>query len=169
MVNVDFKEIASRYEKELRENCLPFWLEHSQDKEYGGYFSCLNRDGSVYDTDKFIWLQGREVWLFAMLYNNVEKNQQWLDCAVQGAEFLKTYGHDENWDFYFSLDRKGNPLFSLTISFQIHSPVWHLRNLQKLPAMMSMRRLPAVSSDGFSKGVQILKANGARRIRVLVR
>lgn len=45
-----------------------------------------------------------------MLYNNVEKNQQWLDCAVQGAEFLKTYGHDGNWDFYFSLDRKGNPL-----------------------------------------------------------
>ena len=110
MNNVDFKQISSRYKRELLENCLPFWLEHSQDKEYGGYFSCLNRDGSVYDTDKFIWLQGREVWMFAMLYNNVEKNQQWLDCAIQGAEFLKKYGHDENWDFYFSLDRKGNPL-----------------------------------------------------------
>lgn len=110
MTNVDFKRISSRYKRELLENCLPFWLEHSQDKECGGYFSCLNRDGSVYDTDKFIWLQGREVWMFAMLYNNVEKNQQWLDCAIQGAEFLKKYGHDENWDFYFSLDRKGNPL-----------------------------------------------------------
>ena len=110
MTNVDFKQISSRYKRELLENCLPFWLEHSQDKEYGGYFSCLNRDGSVYDTDKFIWLQGREVWMFAMLYNNVEKNQQWLDCAIQGAEFLKKYGHDENLDFYFSLDRKGNPL-----------------------------------------------------------
>ena len=110
MTNVDFKQISSRYKRELLENCLPFWLEHSQDKEYGGYFSCLNRDGSVYDTDKFIWLQGREVWMFAMLYNNVEKNQQWLDCAIQGAEFLKKYGHDENWDFYFSLDRKGDPL-----------------------------------------------------------
>ena len=53
-------------------NSLPFWLEHSQDKEYGGYFSCLDRDGSVYDTDKFIWLQGREVWMLAMLYNNVD-------------------------------------------------------------------------------------------------
>mgnify|MGYP003177932133 FL=1 len=110
MTNVDFKQISSRYKRELLENCLPFWLEHSQDKEYGGYFSCLNRDGSVYDTDKFIWLQGREVWMFAMLYNNVKKNRQWLDCAIQGAEFLKKYGHDENWDFYFSLDRKGNPL-----------------------------------------------------------
>ena len=110
MVNVNFKQIASRYEKELRENCLPFWLENSQDKEFGGYYSCLNRDGSVYDTDKFIWLQGREVWMFAMLYNNVEKNQEWLDCAIQGAEFLKKYGHDENWDFYFSLNREVRPL-----------------------------------------------------------
>ena len=110
MTNVDFKQISSRYKRELLENCLPFWLEHSQDKEYGGYFSCLNRDGSVYDTDKFVWLQGREVWMFAMLYNNVEKNQEWLDCAIQGAEFLKKYGHDENWDFYFSLNREGRPL-----------------------------------------------------------
>lgn len=110
MTNVDFKQISSRYKRELLENCLPFWLEHSQDKEYGGYFSCLNRDGSVYDTDKFIWLQGREIWMFAMLYNNVEKNQQWLDCAIQGAEFLKKYGHDENWDFYFSVNREGRPL-----------------------------------------------------------
>ncbi len=56
------------------DSVLPFWLEHSQDKTYGGYFSCLDRDGSVYDTDKFIWLQGREVWLFSMLCNKVEKN-----------------------------------------------------------------------------------------------
>ena len=107
---MDFKKLSDRYRNELLDNVLPFWLENSQDREYGGYFSCLNRDGSVYDTDKFVWLQGREVWMFAMLYNNVEKNRQWLDCAVQGAEFLKKYGHDENWDFYFSLDRKGNPL-----------------------------------------------------------
>lgn len=110
MIHVDFKQISSRYKRELLENCLPFWLENSQDKEFGGYYSCLNRDGSVYDTDKFIWLQGREVWMFAMLYNNVEKNQEWLDCAIQGAEFLKKYGHDENWDFYFSLNREGRPL-----------------------------------------------------------
>ena len=67
-------------------------------------------DGSVYDTDKFIWLQGREAWLFAMLYNKVEKKKEWLDCAVHGAEFLKRFGHDGNFDFYFSLDRHGNPL-----------------------------------------------------------
>ena len=93
---MDFKELAKLYKNELLENVLPFWLNHSQDLEFGGYYTCLNRNGDVFDTDKFIWLQGREVWLFSMLYNKVEKKQEWLDCAIQGGEFLKKYGHDGN-------------------------------------------------------------------------
>lgn len=65
---MDFKELAKLYKNELLENVLPFWLNHSQDLEFGGYYTCLNRNGDVFDTDKFIWLQGREVWLFSMLY-----------------------------------------------------------------------------------------------------
>jgi N-acylglucosamine 2-epimerase len=107
---MDFKQLEKQYRDELFQNVIPFWLEKSQDKEYGGYFTCLDRQGNVFDTDKFIWLQGREVWLFAMLYNRVEKRQEWLDCAIQGAEFLKKYGHDGNLNWYFSLDRQGNPL-----------------------------------------------------------
>lgn len=110
MTALSFEKLAEKYRKELYDNVLPFWLEKSQDKEYGGYFSCLNRDGSVFDTDKFIWLQGREVWMFAMLYNSLEKRPEWLECAVQGAEFLRRYGHDGNYDFYFSVTRDGRPI-----------------------------------------------------------
>ena len=110
MSEMNFKQLAFQYKKELLKNVLPFWLEKSQDKEFGGYFSCLDRDGSVYDTDKFVWLQGREVWMFAMLYNSLDRKQAWLDAAVQGGEFLKKYGHDGNYDFYFSLTRDGRPL-----------------------------------------------------------
>lgn len=107
---MDFKKLANQYKDELMNNVLPFWLNHSQDTEYGGYFTCLDREGNVFDTDKFIWLQGREVWMFSMLYNRVEKRQEWLDCAIQGGEFLKKYGHDGNYNWYFSLDRAGHPL-----------------------------------------------------------
>lgn len=106
----NFKALAAQYKAELLDKVIPFWLEHSQDKEFGGYFTCLERDGSVFDTDKFIWLQGREVWMLATLYNKVEKKQEWLDAAVQGAEFLKKYGHDGNLNWYFALDREGHPL-----------------------------------------------------------
>ena len=107
---MDFKKIANQYKDELFDSVLPFWLEKSQDKDFGGYFTCLDRQGNVFDTDKFVWLQGREIWMFSMLYNNVAKKQEWLDCAVQGAEFMKKYGHDGNLNWYFSLDREGNPL-----------------------------------------------------------
>ena len=107
---MDFKKLAKKYKTELLDSVLPFWLNNSIDKEYGGYFSCLDRDGSVYDTDKFIWLQGREVWLFSMLCNKLGKRQEWLDAALQGAEFLKKYGHNGDYDFYFSLTREGKPL-----------------------------------------------------------
>ena len=107
---MDFKKLASKYKTELLDSVLPFWLNNSIDKEYGGYFSCLDRDGSVYDTDKFIWLQGREVWLFSMLCNKLGEKQEWMDAAIQGAEFLNKYGHNGDYDFYFSLTREGKPL-----------------------------------------------------------
>ncbi|SHF98717.1 N-acylglucosamine 2-epimerase [Mariniphaga anaerophila] len=110
METLNFKKLAEQYKTELFNNVIPFWLNQSQDKDFGGYFTCLDRKGDVFDTDKFIWLQGREVWLFSMLYNQVEKRQEWLDAAIQGAEFLKKYGHDGNLNWYFSLTREGKPL-----------------------------------------------------------
>ena len=107
---IDFKQLAQQYKSELLDRVMPFWMEKSIDKEFGGYFTCLERDGEVFDTDKFIWLQGREVWMLSTLFNKVEKRQEWLDAAIQGAEFLKKYGHDGNLNWYFALDREGNPL-----------------------------------------------------------
>lgn len=109
-MTTDFKKLSEQYKHELLDKVVPLWLEKSQDLEHGGYFTSLDREGNVFDTDKFIWLQGREVWMFATLYNKVEKRQEWLDCAIQGAEFLKKYGHDGNLNWYFSLDREGHPL-----------------------------------------------------------
>ena len=106
----DFKKLAQQYKSELLDRVMPFWMEHSVDKEMGGYFTCLERDGEVFDTDKFVWLQGREVWMLATLYNKVEKKAEWLEAAIQGAEFLKRHGHDGNLNWYFALDREGHPL-----------------------------------------------------------
>ena len=62
------------YRDTLLNNVIPFWEKHSIDNLHGGYFTCLDRKGNVYDTDKFIWLQGRQAWTFSMLYNNVKNN-----------------------------------------------------------------------------------------------
>ena len=109
-MEVDFKALAAQYKSELLDRVMPFWMEKSIDAEYGGFFTCLERDGTVFDTDKFIWLQGRQVWMLATLYNKVAPRQDWLDAAIAGADFLMKYGHDGHFNWYFSLDRAGHPL-----------------------------------------------------------
>ncbi|MDR6804362.1 N-acylglucosamine 2-epimerase [Dyadobacter sp. BE34] len=113
------EKYIDQYRHALLNDVIPFWMKNSPDHESGGFFTCLDREGKVFDTDKFLWLQCRQVWCFAMLYNQVEARQEWLDMALSGAEFLQKHGREHghgrdvraggaNW--YFSLDRYGNPL-----------------------------------------------------------
>lgn len=109
----DFKGLADQYKKALLEDVIPFWERHSIDWEQGGYFTCLDRAGKVYDTDKFIWLQNRQVWLFSMLctqLGELEQRDRWLKMAANGANFLAKHGRDAEGNWYFALDRAGNPL-----------------------------------------------------------
>ncbi|UJH92638.1 AGE family epimerase/isomerase [Antarcticibacterium sp. 1MA-6-2] len=98
------------YKNSLLKDIIPFWERHSLDKDHGGYFTCLDREGKVYDTDKFIWLQGRQAWMFSFLYNKVEQKQSWLEIAKSGVDFLKNKAMDSNGNFYFSTTREGRPL-----------------------------------------------------------
>ena len=101
---------AAKYRDELTQNILPFWLHHSLDAENGGFFTCLDQMGNVYDTDKFIWLQARQVWCFSFMYKNVSPNPEWLKMALHGADFLQKYGRDTNGNWYFSLTKEGQPI-----------------------------------------------------------
>lgn len=103
-------DFVNKYKQELLQNVLPFWTENSNDNEYGGFFTCLDREGGVFDTDKFMWLQGRQIWTMATMYNEVEAKAEWKEMALQGAEFILKNGRDENGDWYFALDRYGKPL-----------------------------------------------------------
>jgi N-acylglucosamine 2-epimerase len=106
---IDYQNL---YYNNLFANVIPFWMNHSKDSEYGGYFTCLDRDGSVYDTDKFIWLQARQVWTFSMLYNQVDQKKEWLDFASHGADFLIKHGQSKDGSWFFSTNREGKPLIA---------------------------------------------------------
>jgi N-acylglucosamine 2-epimerase len=105
-----FQTLAELYKNALLNDVIPFWERYSIDWQQGGYFTCLDREGKVYDTDKFIWLQNRQVWIFSMLYTQLEKRPEWLKIAANGANFLAQHGRDPDGNWYFALDRAGNPL-----------------------------------------------------------
>lgn len=103
------KGFRDRYARELLESVTPFWLRHSLDREHGGYFTCLDRAGQVYDTRKYIWLQGRAVWMFSRLYRTVAPEREWLEAAALGERFLRQHARDARGRYYFSVTREGRP------------------------------------------------------------
>jgi N-acylglucosamine 2-epimerase len=109
-MDISSLDLAQLYRHALLNDVLPFWEKHSVDAQGGGYFTCLERNGTVFDTDKFVWLQARQVWLFSMLYNRLEKRETWLQLARHGAEFLHQHGMDADRHWYFALNRQGQPL-----------------------------------------------------------
>jgi len=103
-------ELCEHYRTALLADVLPFWLTHSLDREYGGYLTCLDRQGLVYDTDKPMWLQARQVWLLAKLYNVLEPRPEWLDAARLGYRFVVDHGYDDDGRMFFLTTRDGRPL-----------------------------------------------------------
>lgn len=104
-------KLATFYRQELLDNIIPFWHKHAPDRKAGGYHTCLNRDGSVYEHDKLcMWGQGRIAWTFAYLYNELEKRPEWLETAAYGVEFLLKHAYTPNGRMYYSVTRKGLPL-----------------------------------------------------------
>jgi N-acylglucosamine 2-epimerase len=103
-------ELAQLYKSSLLENVIPFWLKHAPDGEQGGYLNCLDRDGTVYNTDKAMWIQCRAVWMFSKLYNDVERRTEWLEAARKGYEFITRHGFDADGRMFFVVTRDGRPL-----------------------------------------------------------
>lgn len=50
------KSWAESYKKDLTENIMPFWMKYGLDRENGGVYTCVDRDGSLMDTTKSVWL-----------------------------------------------------------------------------------------------------------------
>jgi N-acylglucosamine 2-epimerase len=114
----ELQELANR---ELYRNVLPFWTKYSMDEEHGGFFSCLDEDGSIYDDRKLMWLNGRQIWMYATIYSTVSESDlkiwsngllsrsKLLEDARKAANFVLKHGRRDDGMWYFALSRDGEP------------------------------------------------------------
>ena len=104
-----FEKFIERYENTLVNDVIPFWQKNCVDKEFGGYFTSLDRDGTVYDTTKYMWMQWRIVYMFAEIYLAGYKKDEYVSIAEKGFDFLYKHGRDDAGRYYFALNREGVP------------------------------------------------------------
>ncbi|MEG0897941.1 MAG: AGE family epimerase/isomerase [Ruthenibacterium sp.] len=98
--------------KEELTRSINFWLTHGMDAENGGIYTCLDREGNIYSTDKSVWMQGRCGWIFAYLCKNYGVKQEWLDASKSCLDFMEKYciNRDAGDRMYFQVTGDGKPL-----------------------------------------------------------
>lgn len=103
---------AQAWTKAELERSANFWLEHGMDQEHGGVYTCLDRKGEIYSTDKSVWMQGRCGWIFAFLCHNYGVKQEWLDASKSCLDFMEAhcFNHERGDRMYFTVTAEGKPL-----------------------------------------------------------
>ena len=77
-------------------NVADFWLKNGMDAEHGGIYTCLDRQGKIYSTDKSVWMQGRCGWTYAYLCHVYGVRKEWLDAPKSCIDFLEKYCVNRN-------------------------------------------------------------------------
>ncbi|KAL8164395.1 UNVERIFIED_CONTAM: hypothetical protein K2H54_050374 [Gekko kuhli] len=115
------------------EAVVDFWIRYSHDEKYGGFFTCLGQDGQVYDDLKYVWLQGRQVWMYSRLYRTVPKfhHPEVIGAARAGGEFLLRHAcaAPPSQKCAFVLTRDGRPV---KIQRTIFSECFYVLGLDEL-------------------------------------
>ncbi len=98
------------YRNELFDRCVPFWLNHAQDPVNGGILNCLDRFGTVYSTDKSVWMQGRTAWTYSYIANTFGAKPEYLAFAKSCLDFENAHCFDSDGRMYFTVTAEGKPL-----------------------------------------------------------
>ncbi len=102
---------AARCRRILQDSIVTFYLPNCVDKTNGGYLESL-RDGKFSPTgEKFLTLQGRQLWFFSTLAHEGMNKEAALAAAKTGFEFLDQHMRDPRHGGHFSkVSDDGKPI-----------------------------------------------------------
>ena len=111
-MNTDQLKQTHQWIREELDRCVSFWLTHGQDRVHGGVYTCLDREGKVFSTDKSVWMQGRCAWTFSKLCNQYGEKPEWRAFAESCLRFMEDHcvNRDQGGRMYFTVTKDGRPL-----------------------------------------------------------
>ena len=98
--------------REDLDRCVNFWLKNGMDSVHGGVYTCLDRTGKIFSTDKSVWMQGRCGWIFAFLCSRYGVKPEWLAASKSCLDFMEKYciNRGAGDRMYFTVTEDGQPL-----------------------------------------------------------
>lgn len=107
----DLKDTQLWVTEELK-RCIDFWLKYGMDTQHGGVYTCLDRKGEIYSTDKSVWMQGRCGWIFAFLCHIYGTRDEWLTASKSCLDFMEAHciNRAAGDRMYFTVTEDGQPL-----------------------------------------------------------
>ena len=98
--------------REELDHCVNFWLKNGMDSVHGGVYTCLDRTGKIFSTDKSVWMQGRCGWIFAFLCSRYGVKPEWLAASKSCLDFMEKYciNRGAGDRMYFTVTEDGQPL-----------------------------------------------------------
>lgn len=98
--------------REELDRCVNFWLKNGMDSVHGGVYTCLDRTGKIFSTDKSVWMQGRCGWIFAFLCSRYGVKPEWLAASKSCLDFMEKYciNREAGDRMYFTVTEDGQPL-----------------------------------------------------------
>ena len=112
----ELQKLRDDHRRLLFDAYLPFWEKGGYDEARGGFMCYLHDDGSVQDGRKDIWYQGRGIWVYSFLYNEIDRSQKWLDMAARSRDFMVRYMHRGDGTWLDTVDRDGAPAQGIDFS-----------------------------------------------------
>ena len=108
-IRLSWSELKQFLHQHLTEHVLPFWFPKLIDQKYGGLNNCVQDDGEVLSTEKYLWSQGRALWVLSKLFNDIDQDSKWLEMATPIFKLLTDYGRNTDREWHFSLNADGTP------------------------------------------------------------
>ena len=187
--NEYLKGWSQKYREDLVNDIMPFWLKNGLDRVNGGVYTCVDRDGSLIDSTKSVWFQGRFAFVCSFAYNTIEKNPEWLAAAKSTIDFIEAHCFDTDGRMYFEVMADGTPLrkrryvFSesfaaiamaeyakasgdMTYAEKALNLFKDIRKFVATPGYMEPKYLPALQAKGHS--LVMILINTASRIRNVI-
>ena len=110
LAGLTLMQLRDRYTYYLFDDFLPFMEKFVIDHTHGGFLCNTDRDGTTITQEKTTWYEGRGIWVYSFLYNNIANKQKYLDVARKSVEFILKNEPKGDKLYNTKFTREGQPI-----------------------------------------------------------